>query len=167
MPTYTVHAPPQGKGENEPERFIFVRDGFHGWAFISPSLWLLVYRLWLGLIVYALVSLAIVGGLIWLGASKGPVIVAGLCISLLVGFEAVSVRRWTLARRGWRMLGFVVGEDREMAEQRFFAQWSERAPQAPIPEPTRFEPPPSPPLRRTAPSGHDVIGLFPEPDTPR
>jgi len=167
MPTYTVHAPPQGKDENEPERFVFLRDGFHGWAFISPPLWLLVYRLWLGFIVYALVTLAVVGGLIWLGASEGAVIAAALCISLLVGFEAVSIRRWTLARRGWRMLGFIVGEDREMAEQRFFAQWAERASQAPKSEPTRPEPPPSPPLRRAAPSSRDVIGLFPEPDAPR
>jgi hypothetical protein len=167
MPTYTVHAPPQGKGENEPERFVFLRDGFHGWAFISPSLWLLVYRLWLGFIVYAVVTLAIVGGLIWLGASEGVVIAAALCISLLVGFEAVSIRRWTLARRGWRMLGFIVGEDKEVAEQRFFAQWAERASQAPKSEPTRLERPPSPPLRRAATSSRDVIGLFPEPDAPR
>jgi hypothetical protein len=167
MPTYTVHAPPQGKGENEPERFVFLRDGFHGWAFISPSLWLLVYRLWLGFIVYALVTLVIVGGLIWLGASEGAVIGAALCISLLVGFEAVSIRRWTLARRGWRTLGFVVGEDRELAEQRFFAQWAERAPHAPKSEPTSFDPPASRPVTRATPSRHDVIGLFPEPDAPR
>jgi hypothetical protein len=166
MPTYTVHAPPPGKGENEPKRFVFLRDGFHGWAFIAPALWLLVYRLWLGFIGYAVVVAVVIGGLLWLGASEGAVIAAALCISLLFGFEAASIRRWTLARRGWRMLGFVVGEDKEIAEQRFFSQWAARTAETAGSEPADAAPPASLPVRRPAAS-HDVIGLFPEPGSLR
>ena len=43
MPTYTVHQPPPRKGEtaSAPERFVFVRDGFHVWAFVLTPFWLL------------------------------------------------------------------------------------------------------------------------------
>src|ERR1700740_1568555 len=46
MPTFTVHAPPPRKDgtTSAPERFLFVRDGFHGWAFSLGPLWLLVQR---------------------------------------------------------------------------------------------------------------------------
>ena len=49
MPTYTVHAPPPtpGRTARDPERFVFVRDGFHFWAFLLAPLWLLAQRLWL------------------------------------------------------------------------------------------------------------------------
>ena len=31
---------------------MFVRDGFHFWAFLLAPLWLLVHRLWLALLGY-------------------------------------------------------------------------------------------------------------------
>jgi hypothetical protein len=165
MPTYTVHAPPPRKGAPEPERFLFLRDGFHFWAFVAPPLWLLVYRLWLALLLYLILAGAVVAGLVWLNASATTIVAAVFCISLLMGFEATTIRRWTLARRGWPTLGFAVGETQDAAEQRFFARWAER-PQA---ESTKIEntTPPSPPPRYTARSAPGVIGLFPEPDGTR
>ena len=50
MPTYTIHSPPDRQGEtmSAAERFVFVRDGFHVWAFLLAPLWLLIHRLcWL------------------------------------------------------------------------------------------------------------------------
>ena len=45
MPTYTVHEPPPRKGQSaDPERFLFVRDGFHFWAFLLAPFWLLARR---------------------------------------------------------------------------------------------------------------------------
>jgi hypothetical protein len=71
-----------------------------------------------------------------------------------------------LARRGWATLGFVVGDDRDMAEHRFFTQWAGRAQSA---TPPAQDSPPSitVPVRRGSPSGRDVIGLFPEPEHAR
>jgi hypothetical protein len=167
MPTYTVHAPPAKTGATEPERFLFLRDGFHFWAFVAPVLWLLFYRQWLALLIYLIVASGIVGGLVWLGASTAAVVGAALCISLLVGFEAATIRRWTLARRRWTMQGFVVGEDADVAERRFFSRWARRgnetapaAPSEPPPAGMRAQP------RAPAPEPN-VIGLFPEPDAPR
>src|SRR5690349_13347325 len=56
MPTYTIHAPPQKSGSNarDPERFVFVRDGFHFWAFAFGPLWLLLHRLWLAFVLYVI-----------------------------------------------------------------------------------------------------------------
>jgi hypothetical protein len=161
MPTYTVHAPPPPEGQSAPERFVFLRDGFHFWAFIAPTIWLLVYRQWLALVIYLVGTAAVVGGLVWLKAGTAAVVGAALCFSLLLGFEAATVRRWTFARRGWTMLGFVVGQDVDEAERRFFDRWSGRV-QPPSPEPPV---PPSTPSRRD--TSRDVIGLFPTPGNAR
>src|SRR3974390_2945309 len=135
MPTYTVHAPPPRRGEttSAPERFVFLRDGFHIWAFVFAPLWFLLHRLWLAFVVYVL-AYGLVGiafALLRVPASAQAVI--ALLIALLIGFEASSIWRWTLTRRHWTTLGFVVGEDAEMAERRFFAEWAPRANNSPVP----------------------------------
>jgi hypothetical protein len=165
MPTYTVHAAPPRAGEerSDPQRFVFVRDGFHFWAFLLAPLWLLAYRLWLALLGYVVIS-ALLGGLFYLlGAPDWLKFVACLPLALLVGFEAASLRRWTLTRRGWRMLGFTIGDDEESAERRFFAEWTRRTATPPRSPPPAVESSYTQPLRRGPPSGTDVIGLFPEP----
>ncbi len=160
MPTYTVHEPPPQKGVRaEPERFLFVRDGFYGWAFLLAPLWLLARRQWLAFVVYVIVGVAVEAALARAGLSGTAQLLAGLLIALIVGLEAGSLRRWKLERRGWRMVGFVVGDDLEDAERRFFAQWAMR-PQ-PVPPPLPPEGRASLPARREL--GSDVIGLFPEP----
>ena len=169
MPTFTVHAPPRPEGEApaSPERFVFVRDGFHGWAFLLAPLWLIARRLWLALFAYIVVTAAVAGALAALGASASAQGIAVFAIALLIGFEASSIRRWTLARRGWATLGFVVGEDRDAAERRFYSQWAARpqtAPAAPVSQPPAAL---TAPVRRGPPTGRDVIGLFPEPGESR
>jgi hypothetical protein len=165
MPTYTVHAPPPRKREaaTSPERFVFVRDGFYFWAFVLAPLWLLLHRLWLALTIYVILNVALTAGFIFLRVPSTPQVLAGLLIALMIGFEAGSIWRWTLARRrGWKTLGFVVGEDAEMAERRFYAEWSRRAAE---PAPPALQPPQpqySAPVRRGPPSPSDIIGLFPE-----
>jgi hypothetical protein len=65
------------------------------------------------------------------------------------------------------MLGFVIGEDAEMAERRFFGEWGKRAAGALPNPPASPEPRYSTPMRRGPPSPSDVIGLFPEPGAQR
>jgi hypothetical protein len=154
MSTFTVHAPPDGSADAaDPERFVFVRDGFYFWAFALAPLWLLAHRLWLAFVVYAAIVGAVEAALMLSGASPVWQFWAILIVELGVGLEAASIRRWTLTRRRWTTLGFVVGDDRETAEQRFFTQWVER----------RRGPPQVSPARG-GPRGFssDIIGLFPE-----
>jgi hypothetical protein len=167
MPTYTVHAPPPKTGEtaSDPQRFVFVRDGFYFWAFVLAPLWLLFRRLWLVLLGYVVVNALASSMMYLLGASGAFRLLGSLLIALLLGFEAATLWRWTLARRRWQMLGFVIADDEENAERRFFGEWARRAlgpPAPPTPEPhyaTQY----STPVRHGPPSGSDVIGLFPEP----
>src|SRR5664279_2968874 len=160
MPTYTVHEPPPKKDESvpSPERFVFVRDGFYFWAFALAPLWLLLHRLWLALIGYVVLTGALNVGLYLFGAPATVKFAASFLIALLMGFEAATLWRWTLTRRGWKALGFIVGEDAEMAERRFYAEWAKRTAPAKPPEPKYATP-----VWRGAPSPSDVIGLFPEP----
>jgi hypothetical protein len=169
MPTYTVHQPPARKGEttSAPERFVFVRDGFHFWAFVLAPLWLLRYRLWLVFAIYLVVSILLGIGLRLTGAGSTVQFLAGLLVALMIGFEAATFRRWKLTRRGWKMLGFVVGEDAETAERRFFAEWSQAANERAIAPPAAPEPPSAMPGWRAPPPPSDVIGLFPEPGSGR
>jgi uncharacterized integral membrane protein len=172
MPTFTVHEPPPRKGdtstESAPERFVFVRDGFHFWAFLLAPIWLALHRLWFILFCYLVVTIGAAVGLNLLGAPSPVKAIVVFLIALLMGFEASSLWRWNLTRRKWKTLGFVVGEDAEMAERRFYAQWADQQTEAAPPSTPSFTPPSaySTPVRRGAPTGSDVIGLFPEPGNP-
>jgi hypothetical protein len=94
-----------------------------------------------------------------------------LLIALLMGFEAASLRRWTLSRRKWRQLDVVVADDEEAAERRFFDRWTAQrhilnndqpAVDRGAPPPTREVPGQAFSRPPASPHG-DIIGLFPQP----
>ena len=163
MAVYTVHEPLPRKNEAsaDPERFTFVRDGFYFWAFLLGPLWMLWRRLWLVTLIYFVVSIGVQIGLWALDAPSIVTFVVWFLLALLIGFEAGTLRRWTLTRRGWKNLGVVVGEDLETAERRFFASWTPRKPAIP-PTPTA-----QPPGGFSRPGDGQIIGLFPQPGAPR
>src|ERR1700684_1992318 len=103
MSSYTVHEPPLRAGATapEPERYVFVRDGFSFWAFLFGPLWMVRHRMWLGLSLFVVI-LAVLAAVIAMAVAPG--FVRGLVlflIALLVGLEAGTLRRFTLQRRGW------------------------------------------------------------------
>ena len=161
MSVYTVHEPPQRDAgvSVDPDRFVFVRDGFYFWAMVFGPIWLLWRRLWLALLLYV-VAWAVVQGPLWL-VKIGPTAhgAIGLLFAILLGMEASSVSRWTLNRRGWKNLGVVIGDDLESAERRFFQSWRE-LPQAASAQKTAVLTSYGP---KASENGNDVIGLFPEP----
>jgi hypothetical protein len=171
MSTYTVYQPPLQADESapDPERFVFVRDGFSFWAFLLTPLWMLRHRLWLVLVGYLVVAVGLQVGLRALGASATTMAVVGVLLSLLVGVEAATLRRFTLARRRWKNVGVVVGDDLEAAEQRFFDAWVKAAAvdSARVEREPRPTPQAPPPISRRPPAGSEVIGLFPQPGAPR
>ena len=60
MPVYTVHAPvANGADLAATDKFVFVRDGFHFWAAVAAVIWLLWHRLWLALIGWIVLMVAI------------------------------------------------------------------------------------------------------------
>ena len=168
MAIYTVHEPPRRENETSPnpERFVFVRDGFYLWAFLLTPLWMLRHRLWLVLLAYIVLVGALDVGLVLLGAAPEATLAVNALLSLLIGFEAASLRRFTLGRRGWANVGVVVGDNLETAEQRFFDAWVKGEPHliAPAPAAPSGSGPPS--IRRVV-TGSEIIGLFPSPGAPR
>jgi Protein of unknown function (DUF2628) len=187
MRVYTVHEPPVRRpgALADPARFVFVRDGFYWWAFLLTPVWMLWRRLWLVFVLYLVLSIGIETAMRVFGASAGMTSLVAVLISLLVGFEASTLRRFTLKRRGWRNVGVVSGSDLEDAEHRFFAAWvngvkpqTTTPPGAPPPAPSgtplttamaAYMPPVSA-LTKTLTQPTDssgVIGLFPEPGARR
>ncbi len=176
MPVYTVHAPVADGTEarSVTDRFVFVRDGFHFWAFLLGPLWLAWHRLWLALIGYVAVWAGIAVSLAQLQAGAGTRFIVIVLIALLMGFEAASLWRWTLSRRKWRQLDVVVADDEETAERRFFDRWTSRlrnigndqpAVDRGAPPPTRDTP--SQPFSRPSSPHDDILGLFPKPGASR
>lgn len=123
MLTYTVHEPPDAPSDriDRAEVLVFVKDGFSWTAALFTPIWLIVYRLWWPLLGYVIVSAL----LAWLGSTlaSGWTTLASLALHLLVGFEADTLRRWSLERRGWRAVGSVTGRSTDECERRFFDIW--------------------------------------------
>ena len=172
MPVFTVHAPVDGGADlAATDKFTFVRDGFHFWAMAASVLWLVWHRLWLALLGWIAVTVAVDLGLMALGAGRGATFIADVLIAILMGLEAASLQRWTLSRRNWRQLDIVVADDEESAERRFFDRWTARqrgltndqwAIDRGAPPPTRNIP--GQPFSKPPPMPQGaIIGLFPEP----
>jgi hypothetical protein len=172
MPVYTVHAPGAGGTDlRSTDRFVFVRDGFHFWAALFGPLWLVAHRLWLALIGWIIVVIALELVLRQLGAGSAAILFANIIVALLMGFEVASLERWTLSQNRWRQLDVVVADDEEAAERRFFERWArkqdgivndQQAIDRGAPPPTR-DPAGQPFSRPPQMPGSGIIGLFPEP----
>ena len=160
MKTYTLHLPAETRpGDRSAlERAELVRDGFVLGAFVFNALWFFANRLWLAGLGVLVLTLAFHAGLALLGLRPGTAILAHVLLSLLVGLEAHSLKRWTYARRGRPAVDVVTASDEEEAELKAFARWSsgEGAPAARAPMPAPF-------YRGSEP----VIGLFPEAEVRR
>lgn len=156
MQIYTVHelpgAPLDGAG------LVLVKEGFSFPAFVFSWAWLLWHRLWIAFGLWlgltALVSLA-VDFLYGAGAAA----ICSLALQLVLGFEANDIRRWTLARRGYRLAGMTGGATRNDAERLFFMTW-DRPLDAALLEPATA---PVWPRRVSATGGRpEIFGLFPD-----
>ena len=165
MAVFTVHQPPLGAAETTPEptRFTFVRDGFYFWGFVLSVLWMLRHRLWLVAVMFVALCVLIVVGLKLVGAPGGLQELAIIALAFLVGLEGATLRRWTLARRGWTNVGVVIADNEDAAERRFFVNWQAGRRPNVAPPPANVESV----VRVARTSSPDVIGSFPQPEPPR
>ena len=177
MAAFTVHQPPPGKTGTAPDptRFVFVRDGFYLWGFLLSVLWMWWHRLWLASVLFIALSVLMEVGLRVAGVGEDLRTFAFLLLCFLVGLEGGSLRRWTLARRGWTNVGVTVAEDQDEAERRFFVNWQNRqAAQAPARAENRktesnltMQQPHTGQSFAGQKFGGDVIGSFPQPEPQR
>src|SRR5215211_1319108 len=102
MKTFTLHLPADAQpGDPDAlEQAQLVKDGFSWGAFFFTFLWFFYHRLWLAG-VSVLVAL-VAAGLLFAALDVGRLsaLWSQILIQFLIGLEANSLRRWTLARRG-------------------------------------------------------------------
>jgi hypothetical protein len=165
MKTYTLHLPADGQ-EGDPkalERAELVKDGFTWSAFFFTFLWFFYHRLWLAGIA-VLVALLAVGFLF--GVLRVPPFQATLAqflIQILIGLEASSLRRWTLARRGRPAVDVVTASNIDEAATKAFGRFlgASAGVRAPGSAGT------APGLSLAPPARQPVIGLFPDAEVRR
>jgi|RhiMetdeSRZDD1v2_1073273.scaffolds.fasta_scaffold252548_3 uncharacterized protein DUF2628 len=133
--TFTVHEPPNPPADRieRADKLTFVKDGFSWMAALLAPLWMLVHRLWWALLGYILAVAALRLAQKYGGLTESTVGLVMFALNLLIGFEADTLRRWALDRKGWLMLGAVSGRNRDECERRFFDGW---LPAQPILRPT-------------------------------
>jgi hypothetical protein len=162
MAVYTVHSPVAPDVREETDKFVFVRDGFHFWAMLFGPLWLIWHRLWLVLLGYLALSVAIGVVLTLVGAPSGVRTMVLVLLALLMGLEAASLRRWSYSRRKWQQIDFVVADNEQAAERRFFDRWTGSNDGAAHPPSYHVPTSPNQP-RAMSGASQGIIGLFPEP----
>lgn len=158
MSTYVVMAPPEfddvAGAPYQTDRLEFVPDRFSVLAFLFSLIWLLVHRMWLVLLGYLGLTLAI--ELLALSVSQEVMGVVALVIAILFAHEAQALRRWSLERKGWRVVGIVDAEGKEEAELRFLHKAAQHLSPAYMRQ-TRERPAPSPIVPRVG--SEQVVGL--------
>jgi hypothetical protein len=164
LKTYTLHVPADADvGDPDAlEDADLVKDGFAWVPFLLGPfsfLWFFWHRLWLaGLgVLLAVLSFGLLVQLSRMGT--GSAFVAELLLSILIGLEANSLKRWTW-RRKKPAVDVVSASDIQEAETKAFARWLAGA----------VETRPSHVTGSLAPApyrGEPVIGLFPEMERPR
>jgi hypothetical protein len=156
MTIYTVLTPPAetDSAGPDPDRFVFVKEGFCWPALYLTAIWLLWRRMWLVLVLYLVAAAAIFS----LAEKMAPPVawLTVVLFSFLVALEANNLRRWTLERRGYRFVGVASGDGRSEAEFRFFAGWAGSGPRRARAEQTN-------PATGSRVEAHEVVGLFPSP----
>ena len=125
MKAFTVHeqSDPPADRLDRAEALEFVKDGFSLGAALVPPVWMIGNGLWLALAGYVGLGLLLPWLLNLLGV---PGAIIGLYLAglhLAIGFEAASIRRWTMERQGWTMLGTVTGASIADCERRFLDTW--------------------------------------------
>lgn len=125
MIVYTVHEPPHPLADrvDRAEALVFIRDGFSWAAAIFGPFWMLASGLWLVALIYIVGVVLLEIALNVSGLAAGWGALTSIAINVALGFEAASLRRWTLERRGWQLVGTVAGRTRAEGERRFFEAW--------------------------------------------
>jgi hypothetical protein len=157
LQSYTVHEPnpPPLDRVDRADALMFVKDGFSFQAALFAPVWLMAKNLWLALLGYIAVAVALAAIWTLMDWSLVSFALAMLALHLIVGFESDSLQRMHLDRSGWQTLGAVTGKDTLDCERRFYDVWLPgqpltpvAMPNAPVAQTGRITQPVSPDARR-------------------
>lgn len=121
MAVWTVFEAEDGEADalSRGDGVVFVQEAFAWRALFFAPLVLLANRLWLTLLAYGVIEVALLVAFVRL--ELGGWFVAVLLVPhLFVALELAGLRRWKLARRGFEEAGVVVADGEEAAERRYF-----------------------------------------------
>lgn len=129
MKIYTIHEPPVPSADplDRADELIFVKDGFSLFAFILPVIWLIYHRVWIALIVFLVFSIGLNMAFVAMELNQIYLSIVMGVLSLIIAFEASSLRRWQLDRRDYKLVGSVSGRDLYECESKFFEDWATTA----------------------------------------
>lgn len=122
---FTVHEPPDAPADriDRAEKLVFLKDGFTWSAFLFGPFWLIAKGEWIGLAFYV-AAMAVLSALVNAGGDNAAwTMLASLALNIFLGFEASSLRRWSLDRKGFVEIGTVSGRNGAECERRFFETW--------------------------------------------
>jgi hypothetical protein len=163
MTTFTLHLPRDARPGDATalDESELVKDAFSWGAFFFTFFWFFFHRLWLAGLGVLLLVFTFGGIMALLDVHPLAGSIAQLLLQSLIGLEANSLKRWTLARHGRPAVDAVTAADRDEAEAKAFARWLDAKPtslpRSPAPAAVLSTP------RRSEP----VIGLFPDAERPR
>ena len=120
MAIYSGYLPPEYMSDPVADRFQLVSDAKSPLALIFPPFWLAWHRLWLELLAYGVVVLAI--GLLAAWKPSTAVLYLSALPGLYLLLEGNELIRGKLERNGWRFAGLVDADTKEAAEIRFLMQ---------------------------------------------
>jgi hypothetical protein len=102
------------------DRAVFVKEGFSGPALVFTVFWALWHRMW----IVAAVMLCLIAAVSllaeWSGLAEDVIAIVNLAIGLIIGFEAASIRGWSLLRSGFAETGVVQAATLEEAELKYY-----------------------------------------------
>ena len=125
MIVFTVHEPsdPQADRLERAAAFEFIRDGFSFSAAVLAPFWLLSHGAWLPSAAYVVAMSALIAAAVIIPSIAGWAVLVAIALHLWIGFEAASLRRWSLERAGWNLIGTVSGHNTSECERRFYDDW--------------------------------------------
>jgi hypothetical protein len=91
-----------------------VPDRFSWFAALLPPLYALLHGLWLALLGYVVAVVALVLLSFWIGSEAAGWLYVLFAVS--IGFEAATLRRVALGRRGFHYRGEAISQSAELAE---------------------------------------------------
>lgn len=102
------------------DRAVFVKEGFSGPALVFTVFWALWQRMWIVAALMLCLIAAVTVLAEWSGIAEDVIAIVNLAIGLIIGFEAASLRGWSLRRSGFAETGMVQAATLEEAELKYY-----------------------------------------------
>ena len=120
MTIYAAYLPPENGKGNFVDSFQLVSDAKSPFALLFPPIWLAWHKLWLPLLVYGVIAIAILLLAAW--SPSAPIGWLAMLPGLFLMIEGNELLRRKLERNGWQFAGVIEAGTREDAEVRFITE---------------------------------------------